>query len=113
MELTHEYAGSGQGLLYPMLLIAALAVIVFSVVGIASIGGWMPNAMIGAGTAMTAETPVAQTSTTEGSTTVTPTFQCAECGVIESVREIERRGSMLGGPFAVFPRSESSYSSGI
>jgi hypothetical protein len=32
-----------------------------------------------------------------------PAFRCAECGVIESVREIERRGSLWDEPFFAQP----------
>ena len=91
MELTRQYPRRGEDLLYPMMLIAAIAVIVFSVLGMASISGWMPNAMLGTSSAMAADQP-ALVPGIEG-VTVAPAFQCAECGVIESVREIERRGS--------------------
>ena len=36
-----------SGLLYPMLVIAAIAVTVFSAVGIATMMGWMPSALSG------------------------------------------------------------------
>ena len=35
------------GILYPVMLIAAVVLIVFSVVGIATMMGWMPNVMSG------------------------------------------------------------------
>jgi outer membrane lipoprotein SlyB len=99
MELSREMR-STTGLLYPMMIIAAIAVTVFSIIGIASIVGWMPHAMVGGRTAVAAQTthvPAMQASESE---TVTPTFQCAECGVIQSVREIERRGSLWTTPVA-------------
>ena len=43
------------GLLYPMLVIAAIAVIVFSVTGIATMMGWLPNALSGRDPAPTLE----------------------------------------------------------
>ena len=42
-----EAATRRGGLLYPMLVIAAIAVIVFSVTGIATMMGWLPNALSG------------------------------------------------------------------
>ena len=74
MELSRERALEGQSLLYPMMVIAAIAVIVFSILGIVSIGGWMPSALSGS-----LDGPRAAV-----------TFECGECGLIESVREIER-----------------------
>ena len=82
---------STPGLLYPMMIIAAIAVIVFSIVGIASMAGWMPNAMLGSRTTVAAQTVESLEA---------PTFQCAECGVIQSVRDIEQRGSLWSTPVA-------------
>ena len=107
MELTRQYPRRGEDLLYPMMLIAAIAVIVFSFLGIASISGWMPHAMVGSSTAV-AETTVA--SVTPAAATTAPVFQCAECGVIDSVREIERAGSLEN---AVFPQNQTSQATGI
>ena len=75
MELSRERPGEGRGLLYPMMVIAAIAVIVFSILGIAAITGWMPSALSGS---------------TAGERTGVA-FDCGECSIIESVRDIERR----------------------
>ena len=86
---------STSGLLYPMMVIAAIAVIVFSILGIASMAGWMPRAMVGT------QTNVAHTSNAApAAQSASPAFQCAECGVIESIREIERRGTLWTTPVA-------------
>lgn len=74
MELARERCAQPQGLLYPMLLIAGIAVIVFSILGIASITSWMPSGLSGTGAGARAGAA----------------FECSECGVIESVRELER-----------------------
>lgn len=66
-------------LLYPTLVIAAIAVIIFSLVGIAGITGHLPGASAGLPPAGT----VAEKT-------------CVECGVIESIRPIEVRGSGSG-----------------
>lgn len=51
------------GILYPVMLIAAIALIVFSVVGIATMVGWMPSALSGADPeARPAAAPAAVTS---------------------------------------------------
>ena len=99
MDLSRDIRTSTSGLLYPMMVIAAIAVIVFSILGIASIPGWMPHAMVGSGTAVAAQTVDAPvpSSTTQSTGAA---FQCAECGVIESIREIERRGTLWTTPVA-------------
>jgi outer membrane lipoprotein SlyB len=95
---------NSPGLLYPMMIIAAIAVIVFSIVGIASITGLMPNAMIGNGTA------VAAVGIDEDAT---PTFQCAECGVIQSVRDIEQRGFLWATPVAAYDEGAQPATTGL
>jgi len=86
MELSRERPLEGSsGLLYPMMVIAAIAVIVFSVLGIASISGWMPRGLDSRAAAATVA-PDSEIDTAGSGVT----FDCAECGLIESIREIER-----------------------
>ncbi len=87
MELSRERPLDGQGLLYPMMVIAAIAVIVFSIVGIASMSGWMPSGLISRAAAATVNHNGVDTARSS------VTFQCAECGVIESMRELEQSWS--------------------
>jgi hypothetical protein len=107
MELVRQQPFDTEGLLFPMMLIAALAVIVFSIAGIATVTGWMPNALVGdaalqSGSGIAVNSP---DSVPEGQNTG-PMFQCVECGVIDSVREIERRSSANASPLAsVAPRA--------
>ena len=99
MEMSREMR-STSGLLYPMMIIAAIAVIVFSILGIASITGWMPHAMVGTHTAVAAqsiESPLAALVATD-SEDAAPAFQCVECGVVQSVRDIEQRGALSASP---------------
>jgi outer membrane lipoprotein SlyB len=95
MELTREHSGRVPELLYPIMVIAALAVIVFSVVGIASLTGWMPHAMLSGESAVALEsTGSATPAALEPVSDVvrpSPAFKCAECGVVDSVRELEGR----------------------
>jgi hypothetical protein len=95
---------SSPGLLYPMMIIAAVAVIVFSILGIASITGLMPHAMIGSRTTVAAqpiEPPLAAVQRSDVEEAA-PLFQCAECGVIRSVEEIERRGALFPTPVVLY-----------
>ncbi len=81
-------------LLYPMMVIAAIAFSVFSAVGIATVAGWMPHAMMSG--EPVAVQPGADLVVAAGAGAVSdvllasPAFHCAECGVINSVRALER-----------------------
>ena len=93
MELTRERPLAGQGLLYPMMVIAAIAVIVFSVVGIATMTGWMPSGLLSESMELTRSESRDRNGLAPDAGRSTPTFECAECGVIETIREIDRRGA--------------------
>lgn len=72
------------GILYPLMLIAAIAVIVFSVAGIATMLGWMPGALssdAGPGRAQ----PVPGSRLTKPRVILAAT-DCRDCGVVESMR---------------------------
>jgi hypothetical protein len=91
MELSRGDPLRGPGLLYPLLVIAAVAVIVFSIVGMATISGWMPRAIVGATPAVSTDAaPAVDRDAPTDAPRAIATFDCAECGVIESIREIER-----------------------
>jgi hypothetical protein len=103
MDLSHERPIQRHGLLYPMMVIAAIAVIVFSIVGIATIAGWMPSAL-------SATTDAQRQVLRDGGDDALPdtarsraTFECAECGMIESIREIERRGTFTSARVEAAP----------
>jgi hypothetical protein len=90
MELSHQRAGQPYGLLYPLMLISAIAVIVFSILGIASIAGWMPNAL----SAATRATQQASSGTTSYqaepvAARASSTFDCAECRMLQGIRALE------------------------
>ena len=104
------------GLLYPMLVIAAIAVIVFSVTGIATMLGWLPGALSERSSAPKLErpaprseidnqrsgpdAPAANVSRPVDKAQAAPPSPaaCIHCGVIESIRPVEARGesSWLG-----------------
>src|SRR3990172_9535113 len=96
--------------------IAGIALTLFCAVGIAAVMGWIPNSMGGAGdqsalelqSANSAATAAAKSGTTRAATPrpaaaartapapVAVVAKCAECGVIESVREIDAKGQGSG-----------------
>ena len=104
------------GLLYPMLVIAAIAVIVFSVTGIATMMGWLPGALSERSSAPKLDrpaprseidsqrsgpgAPAANVSRPADKAQAAPPspVACTHCGVIESIRPVEARGesSWLG-----------------
>ncbi|HYC47278.1 MAG TPA: hypothetical protein VED01_17520 [Burkholderiales bacterium] len=84
MELSRERSMERTGLLYPMMVIAAIAVIVFSILGIATVMGWLPSGLIGRAQAAVTQSQEFDTAHSD------VTFGCTECGVIESMRELEQ-----------------------
>jgi hypothetical protein len=94
MELSEDRPARPYGLLYPMMLIAAIAVIVFSILGIVSIAGWMPSALSGASVTATQVSGHGDAGNAVPiSARDAPVFECAECGMIEGIREMERSGA--------------------
>ena len=87
-----------SGLLYPMLVIAAIAVTVFSAVGIATMMGWMPSALSGSEPAARPAVTDARSSASfphvpsVASRKSSARATCIDCGVIESVRALEVPG---------------------
>ena len=87
--------------------IAGIAVTVFSAVGIAAIMGWIPTSTGGPGDGVVAAKqlatqPVARSHTASSrapaqiASTAPARARCAECGVIEAVREIDTKGEGSG-----------------
>jgi outer membrane lipoprotein SlyB len=93
-----------QGLLYPTMLIAAIAVIIFSVIGIAAMTGLLPSSVSGYRAAEDTPQPAVKRLPQDNPRVLdTPRAArsepaaragaaCTECGVVESVRAIERKG---------------------
>ncbi len=76
------------GILYPLMLIAAIAVIVFSVAGIATMMGWMPGAL--SSDADPARARAVPASKPAKPRVMTPAADCRDCGVVESMRAVEK-----------------------
>lgn len=92
---------------HPLLWVAAIALIVFCAAGVSAIMGWLPGTSADpaqqlSGSAekqktapakvATAATPAARPAAKPAAPVVVAAAKCAECGVIQSVREIESKG---------------------
>lgn len=103
---------SRNSLLYPLMVIAAVAVTLFSALGIAMMMGYLPSA---SSTERPAEKQIASQATAGAQREVQPQRKaqapaqgqaqsasaklaavCADCGVVESIRVVEQRGSGSG-----------------
>jgi outer membrane lipoprotein SlyB len=92
--------------LHPLAWIAGIAVILFSAAGIAAIMGWIPTSTGTPGNNAAPEkystntakpaAPKAHTAPVQVATNAPAKLKCAECGVIESVRETQNRGEGTG-----------------
>ncbi|MBI3937270.1 MAG: glycine zipper 2TM domain-containing protein [Betaproteobacteria bacterium] len=76
-----------NGILYPTMVIAAITVILFSVVGIATMTGLLPSAISKSDSAAAAKP--ARSRVAAGNA-------CTHCGVVESIRAVEVKGSGSG-----------------
>lgn len=108
-----------NGMLYPLMILAAISVIIFSVVGIATMTGQVPSAFSSsqrtsevsravepsAGRDQSVVYPVAQkqqrNSGAPQSRRVEVAAECGNCGVVESIREVEVKGQGTGLGMAV------------
>jgi len=82
---TRDSVDRSPGFLFPVMLIAAIAVIVFSFAGIAAMMGWLPDAQ-SQGRPQERSGPPAQRSAA-----------CVnDCGVVESIRAVGVKGEASG-----------------
>lgn len=101
MESTNT---SPNKLLYPLMVVAAIAVTLFSALGIAMMLGYLPNASSAEKTAAFEQAVDLQPRRKGETETATPASDgahklaaaCANCGVVESIRVVEHRGSGSG-----------------
>lgn len=87
-----------SGILFPLLLIAAVAVIAFSAVGIVTMLGWMPDALSRSGAATRQAATAAPIAMPEA------IAACPECGRVESVQTDGVRVLMDDGTRRLFRR---------
>lgn len=103
MEITNNME-KRSGILYPMMLIAAVAVIIFSVIGIATMTGLMPSVRSGSAPAAAgspaagSKQPSAPASSAKSAKPrlAAGSASCADCGVVESIRAVESKGQGSG-----------------
>ena len=99
---------SQRGWLYPLLIIAAISVIIFSVLGAAAIAGWLPRAESTTSPAQYAERNAdsridhrgdsrsADARIADSRPGEKKTVACAECGVVDSIVPVEVKGETHG-----------------
>lgn len=88
-----------RNLLLPLMVVAALSVILFSLVGIATMTGHMPSALSKSEPVQAAPAGERALQVAEASRhATTSAAACAECGVVESIRaaEVKPQGSGVG-----------------
>jgi outer membrane lipoprotein SlyB len=94
-------------ILYPLMVIAAIAVIIFSVAGIATMMGWLPTVHSQAEPAAQNEStaqseaparpaPPTRSAADQPRTASFTAGTCGDCGVIETIRAVESRGQGTG-----------------
>lgn len=76
----------------PVMWIAGFAIILFSAVGIAAFMGWLPSSTGNSSNKATPSDLAARTAQTHVESNNRLKVTCAECGVIQSIREIVERG---------------------
>jgi outer membrane lipoprotein SlyB len=116
-----ETQASPSKSLHPLIWVVGIAIILFSAIGIGALMGWIPTSTSGSGNAslpeqqaenlpvpapVTAKThkaptrqatrPPVQAAESAPARTSQAIARCSECGVIESVREIETKGEGSG-----------------
>jgi len=94
---------SPKGWLYPLLIIAAISVIIFSVLGAAAIAGWLPRAESTTGPAQYAERSAdtridhrRDSRSADSRSGDRKSAACAECGVVDSIVPVEAKGETHG-----------------
>lgn len=88
-------AMESRKLLYPLMVVAAIAVTTFSALGIATMMGYLPGAHSSEQAPLSRAAGDGQNKSDArgaGKTAVA----CANCGIVESIRVVERRGSGTG-----------------
>lgn len=98
---TLESGQKRSGMLYPVMLIAAIAVIVFSAAGIATMMGWMPSAQSKIEPTAKAVPEAAKPATgrpalSRPRSVAAAPAACADCGVVESIHAVEVKGEGSG-----------------
>ena len=86
----------------PLMWIAGISIILFSIVGIAAFMGWIPSSISNPGDKVVASSPVgvkANKAPAHVANNTRSKARCDECGVIQSTREIVQPGE--GGAIGI------------
>jgi outer membrane lipoprotein SlyB len=88
--LLRPKAPNRKGLLYPLLILAAISVIIFSAMGAAALAGWLPRA----------ESAPQKQSAVQNVQRVADSREapaaCRDCGVVSSIAPVEVKGKTNG-----------------
>jgi len=87
-------ASPGRSALYPLLIVAAIAVIIFAGIGTASLLGWLPLAESASSKTVHLDTPRA--NGTPAVSNSTPARRCAACGTVQAVYVVSAGGDSAG-----------------
>jgi outer membrane lipoprotein SlyB len=95
-----------NSMLYPLMILAAVSVIIFSIIGVATMTGHVPSAFSSPQSVVSAGqteggNPALDARQSNSQRQVLIASNCGNCGVIESIREIEARGQGSGVGMAV------------
>lgn len=86
-----ESVGNRAGLLYAVMIIAAISAIAFTIAGTATIMGWMPDlASRSEPAAKGNAVPAVKPAPTR------PASGCYDCGIVESIRSVQAGGAVTG-----------------
>jgi len=88
--LLRPKAAHRRGLLYPLLIIAAISVIIFSAMGAAALAGWLPRAESAPQKQSNAQNLQRVADSRDAPAT------CRECGVVASIAPVEVKGKTNG-----------------
>ena len=99
-------------ILYPLMLIAAITVIVFSFAGIATTMGWLPGAQSQVRPLERSESPARRPAAeSPRAAAAAPAAPCADdCGAVESIHAVEAKG--VGSGLGASPATRSTRVSG-
>jgi len=100
MDVDADAGWRRQGILYPTMLIAAISVIIFSMVGIAAMMGLLPSAVSGYRTDRDVARPEVQREARDAGQAPDAASKksrpaavaCADCGIVESIRSLQHQG---------------------
>jgi hypothetical protein len=93
MDARTDTRARRTGLLYPMLVIAAIASVALSIVGMASLMGWLPvplQASPPASTSIESRAHTGHHGERHRRERPRAALQCAECSIVESIRDLEQ-----------------------